>query len=215
MIVASFYAPRPEEEKKRWGCDYDSLLMATEASCRRWGLEHIVISDSERPEPLRTHLVDLPENLMQALIAGQEDVLKNYTRPVLFIGADCLIARDPREFAKLDVDLAITVGPFGDCRMNTGAIWCNETQKCLEVWRGAKSRNPLHWGEDQRAIYASVKAEAAIGLKVFELRCEDHNWAPENINDSAGLPTVVHFRGTRKDFMLAWAKKHLDLEPVK
>jgi hypothetical protein len=151
---------------------------------------------------------------MQALIYGQEDVLKSYSESILFIGADCLLAKDPEPISKFDCDIAITLGPFGDCKMNTGAIWCNNTSRCAEVWQDARISNPIHWGEDQRAIYAGVKTEAAIGLKVLELKCENHNWAPENINDNAGFPTVIHFRGPRKDFMINWGKKFLDLEPV-
>ena len=214
MIVVSFYAPRPLEEARRWKCNYDDLLMLVEASCRKFDLKHLVISDNPRPKPLTTHLVSLPENLMQAFMVGQLDVLESYSESILFIGADCVLVRDPRCYRDFG-DIAITLGPFSDCEMNCGAIWCNEPQKCIEVWRSAKARNPIHWGEDQRAVYASVRAEAALGLKVFELRCEDHNWAPDDLNDNAGLATVVHFRGLRKSFMLAWAKKHLDLEPVK
>lgn len=213
MIVASFYAPRKAEERIRWRCDYDKLLMLVEASCRRFNLKHLIISDSIRPSPLETFLVDLPENLMQAFIFGQKRLLESSPEPVLFIGADCLIAKDPRELSEV-ASLGITLGPFSDCKMNMGAVWCNNPEICAKIWGKALESKPLEWGDDQRVVYSAIMQEMIKGLNINVLRCEDHNWAPDHINDNAGFPTVVHFRGPRKDFMLAWGKKYLDLSSV-
>lgn len=204
MIVASFYAPRFE----KWpGVDYDALLQLVDRSCRRVGLEHVVISDGERPVPLKTAPFDLPENLMQAILDGQRQFLAATPGPVLLIGADCLVTRDPRRF--LAGDLTITTSPtFSDCEMNTGAIWCDDGPRCAPIWQAALDRNPREWGEDQTALYAAIQAS---GLHVERLRAEDHNWAPRDASDPAGLPTIVHFRGRRKAFMAEWAQRHLGL----
>ena len=203
MIVASFFAPRFE----KWpGVDYDALLMLLDASCRRLGLPHIVISDAERPAPLISSICSMPQNLMLAILDGQRQLLEVTDGPVLLVGADCLLTRDPRPF--LLGDLAITLGPFTDCPMNTGAIWCRDGATCACVWRAALDLNPVDWGDDQRVLYRAVKAS---GLNVALLRCEDHNWAPDNVSDPAGMPTVVHFRGPRKAWMAAWAARHMGL----
>src|SRR5690349_17128798 len=134
MIVASFYAPRFEKWK---GCDYDELLLLVDKSCRKFGLNHIVISDATRPN-LETFICDLPENLMQAILCGQMRILEKAKESVLLIGADCVLTRFVSDF---DSDIAITLGPFSDCEMNTGMIWCGNTKFCAEVWKIALSLN--------------------------------------------------------------------------
>lgn len=202
MIVASFFAPRYE----KWpGCDYDALLHLLDESCRRFGLRHVVISDAERPG-LDTAIYDLPANLMQALLDGQRQFLAATTGPVLLVGADCLVAADPRPI--LAGDLTITVGPFADCEMNTGAIWCADGPTCAPIWAAAVATRPVEWGDDQTALYSAVQSS---GLDVRRVRCEAHNWAPDDERDPAGPPTVVHFRGVRKRFMSAWALRHLGI----
>jgi len=203
MIIASFFAPRED----RWGCDYDALLMLLDASCRRFGLRHIVISDSERPAPLETARFDLPSNLMQALLDGQRQFLAATPGPVLLVGADCLLTRDPRPY--LAGDITITTSPtFSDCEMNTGAIWCADGPACAPVWEAAVDWRPTEWGDDQTSLYACVRAS---GLDVRRIRAEDGNWAPANVDDPAGMPVVVHFRGRRKAWMADWAERHLGL----
>lgn len=208
MIVASFLAPRFE----KWpGTDYDVLLQLLDASCRRFGLRHMVITDSPRPIPsggvaLEHFQLDLPENLMMAILEGQRSFLQWAPEPVLFVGADCLIAKDPREV--LFGDMTITIGPFADCEMNTGAIWCADGRTCVPVWQAALNEKPQAWGEDQTTLYAAVQTS---GLNITKVRCEAHNWAPYTLTDDAGMPTVVHFRGKRKSFMADWAKRYMDL----
>lgn len=201
MIVASFFAPRYE----KWeGCDYDELLDTLQASCDRLGLSHVCISDQPRPR-VATALMPLPSGLMRAILEGQWRFLSEAREPVLFVGADCVLTADPREVGA--GDLTVTIGPFGDCPMNTGAMWAMEPAKCAPVWKAAVDRNPEEWGEDQTALLAAIKAS---DLDVREVRCERHNWAPEREDDPAGMPTVAHFRGDRrKRFMAAWFDRHV------
>lgn len=200
MIVASFYAPRFD----KWGCDYIELLKVLDASCERWGVRHVVISD--RQLPFDTFVCDLPENLMLAILDGQRQFLESTDDEVLLTGADCVIAQDPR--GRLEGhDMAITIGPFADCEMNTGAIWC-AGKRCAPVWREALKSQPREWGEDQVALYGAVRAS---GLRVLRHRCETHNWKPGSAQDSAGRPVVAHFRGRAKKYMRQWAWLHLAL----
>jgi len=202
MIVASFFAPRYE----KWpGCDYDALLRLLDASCKRFGLDHWVISDSNRPGDLQTFRCKLPENLMQAFLDGQMQFLSYAQEPVLLVGADCLITRDPRPLLLGDITCT-TSSTFSDCEMNSGAIWCMPSQS--HVWRNALARNPVEWGQDQTCLYAAMQ-ESCVDLAT--VRAEDHNWAPETVEDNAGMPTVVHFRGRRKSWMAEWARRHMGL----
>lgn len=202
MIVASFFAPRED----RWGVDYLPLLRLLDASCRRFGLDHVCISDRDL-KAVDTLVCKLPDNLMLALLDGQRQCLEWAQEPILFVGADCLIAKDPRTVN--GGDLTITIGPFADCEMNTGAIWCHNPARCVPIWRAAVDSKPMEWGEDQTALYEAVKAS---GASVNRVRAEDTNWAPDNENDQAGMPTVVHFRGNRKRFMAQWARRWMDLK---
>jgi hypothetical protein len=202
VIVASFFAPRYE----KWpGCDYDKLLLLLDKSCRRFGLEHVVISDTLRPG-LNTALYDLPAELMPAILTGQRNFLAATPGPVLLVGADCLLTKDPRPV--LAGDITVTIGPFADCEMNTGAVWCASGARCAPAWDAALDDGPLEWGDDQRMLYEAIQES---GLDVRKVRCEDHNAAPDNIDDDAGMPTVVHFRGRRKSWMGAWGQRYLGI----
>ena len=203
MIVASIFAPRYEKWR---GVNYDDLLLLLDASCRRLGLRHVVISDRPRPAPLETAIFDLPQDLMPMLLDGQRQFLAATPGPVLLVGADCLVTRDPRPF--LAGDITITIGPFLDCEMNTGAIWCADGPTCAPVWQAALDRKPLEWGEDQTSLYAAIQAS---GLDVRRVGCDEHNWAPDYVQHPAGMPTVAHFRGTRKAWMAEWARLHMGL----
>jgi hypothetical protein len=75
------------------------------------------------------------------------------------------------------------------------------------VWQDALSRNPIEWGQDQTCLYAAMQSVQEL----VRVRAEDHNWAPEAIEDNAGMPTVVHFRGRRKGWMAEWARRHMGL----
>lgn len=204
MIVASIFAPR----YVKWaGCDYDALLRLLDASCRRLGLRHVVISDAQRPG-LDTAIFDLPQELMPMLLDGQRQFLAATPGPVLLVGADCLVTRDPRPY--LAGDMTVTIGPFSDCPMNTGAIWCADGPTCAPVWRVALDLAPVEWGDDQRALYAAVKDARGAGLIAREVRCEEHNWAPDHVGQPCAA-TVVHFRGQRKAWMVEWARVHMGL----
>jgi uncharacterized Rossmann fold enzyme len=201
MIVASFFAPR----QVMWGLDaagYHRCLKVLDASCKRLGLRHVVLSDSERPG-FETAVYPLPENLMQAFLSAQLQLLESAREPILLTGADCILTADPRGVVG-EHDMAITVGPFADCRMNTGAIFIKDGPKVAKVWREALASNPVKWGEDQTSLYRAILAS---DLDVLELPCTEYNWAPESPDDPAGMPMVAHFRGPRKGWMQAWYQR--------
>jgi hypothetical protein len=144
---------------------------------------------------------------MMAFIYGQWKLLFASKEPVLFTGADCLLTRDPRPFFQGDLTIT-TSDTFSDCKMNSGAIFVKNPNLCSSIWANALNKTPKEWGEDQTCLY---KAILESNFDVKEIRCEDHNWAPRDLDDDAGLPTIVHFRGKRKSFMKDWANKYLGI----
>lgn len=216
MIVAAFYAHRED----RWGADYRQCLDLLRASCARFDLPMVVISD--RPQwDFPTFQTWLPENLMAAITKGVRDFVVQLGQPALIVGADCLICADPRPVLG-DADAVFTVYPFGDCCLNTGAMWVRDA-RAARFWQQAIVSNPEHWGEDQTALKRALdpvpervsrrEQGKRLGLEVAFVPCQTHNWAPTDINDdmsrSGGLPVVAHFRGMRKKFMAAWFENHL------
>lgn len=202
-VVVSFFAPRHDV----WGCDYDALLAVLQASCDRLGLSHVCISDGQRPG-VATALMPLPPNLMRATIEGQWRFLTVADGPVLLTGADCVLTRDPRPF--FDGDITVTVGPFADCPLNTGAVFVSDPRKAAGIWRAALDMNPVEWGDDQKTLHAAmVRARIDGSVDVREVAASAHNWAPESVDDDAGMPTVAHFRGPRKPLMAAWFQRHI------
>ena len=153
MIVASFFTPRFEKYE---GVNYDELLFLLDKSCKKLDFKHVVISDEPRPKPLNTYLTYLPENLMQAFIYGQMKFLSEVKEPVLFVGADCLLTKDPRPFFLGDLTIT-TSDTFSDCRMNTGAIFVKEPKICSDIWADAFCLKPKDWGEDQIFLYKTIK----------------------------------------------------------
>lgn len=208
MLIASFYTPR----EARWGLDivgYHRCLRVLDDSCKRLGLRHVVLSDSERTG-FETALYPLPENLMQAFLSAQMQLLETATEPVLLTGADCILTADPRPLLEEDFDVAITVGPFRDCRMNSGMIIVRDGPKAAKIWRAALESNPTQWGDDQTSLYRAILAS---DLKVKELPCQRYNWAPESPDDPAGMPMIAHFRGNRKGWMRMWYERFVIGEP--
>lgn len=211
LVVASIFAPRLDQ----WGCDYMECLAVLQASCDRLGLRHVVISD--RPlDPFETAIFDLPQELMPLLLEGQRAFLAATDAPVLLVGADCIVTSDPRPVLE-DCDLAVTVHPFHDCVLNTGAIWCGNGKAIAPLWQAALKRNPREWGEDQQVLKAVLDPVASQpgwgarhGLAVKFLPCQGYNWAPERHDDDAGMPVVAHFRGPRKPWMRWWYQNFVE-----
>ncbi len=125
-----------------------------------------------------------------------------------FIGADCLLTRDPRPYFLNDLTIT-TSDDFSDCKMNTGAIFVKDTYSCGEIWERVYQSAPKEWGEDQIYLYKEIKNSK---ISFTEIPCEEHNWAPINLRDDANMATVVHFRGKRRKlFMKEWAEKYLGI----
>lgn len=208
MRVASFFCPRPEHPFFQ---DYRPFLALLRASCERYGCEHRVLTDD--PTLDDAWLVDVPRSLMPAFLAAQHQYLShpdNAETPTLLVGADCVLAHDPRCF-QCGGDVVVTVDErFTDCRINMGAVFVPRPGRVAHVWADALARCGDEWGDDQRAFRDALAA--AEGVFVVELPCDEYNRAPDYPDhDCSGLAAVLHFRGPRKEWMVDYCHKWLGL----
>lgn len=205
MICAAFYAPRPGgPEWNRWTV-YRECLEVWRASCLRLGLKPIVIGDRVVPG-FETACFTLPDNLMAATLSAQGQFLEQSGGRVAFVGADCLLLRDPAEMLA-DADMAVTVGDFDDCPLNTGLVVAHP--RMAPVWQAALGAAGEEWADDQRALFRAITSSATDGWMIRMAPPDLWNYAPADgrqaPHDGLGM---LHFRGARKAFMKEWWDRH-------
>jgi hypothetical protein len=221
VIVASFFAPRPEHPRWR---DYLPGLHLLQASCDRLGLRHVVIGD----EPVEGFDVlsvpDLPRLLMPAFVTGQRHAIETLDDDLLLVGADCVIAKRP-DYPLEIADIAVTLGDFWDCQLNTGAIWIARAARGIaaEMWRAAEHGIKDVWGDDQIAICRQFEPLPDLrtlptiqkrgSVRVAYLPVDPWNLAPVAPADDCSHAVVLHFRGNRKEWAAEWCERWIDLRP--
>lgn len=214
MILASFYAPRPEHGRHTY--DFIDCLRLQRASCDRFGVRQMVITDASDLGGLDLMQARLPRDLMPAIIEGQRQMLDwRCGQDIILTGADCLLGRDPANLFDGTFDIAVTTHPFSDCILNTGliAVAAKAAPAAAKLWAKALDLCGTRWGDDQLSLAKVFEPTLdhgdymRHGLRVKFLPCKSFNWAPEHENDDAGMPLIVHFRGQRKKWMRAWAER--------
>lgn len=194
-------------------------LALLQRSCDRLALTHLVISDVDL-DGFATFRTPLCRDLMPAFLEGQAAAMERLDDDLLLVGADCVIARHPREgFSGADV--AVTIGDFWDCPLNTGAIWVRRhaRKQVAAMWRQARETMGEAWGDDQIAIasnfqplphFSQVPMQAErSGLNVAFLPVDPWNLAPADRKDDCSHAVVLHFRGNRKDWAPEWCERFL------
>jgi hypothetical protein len=212
-------APRPDHPLYQ---DYTPYLNVLRASCEKFGHRHIVITDDENiPDAF---VAALPESLMKAIIRGQLAYLNSglAREDTVFVGADCVLARDPAEVFDIPFDVAFTTGHFSDCILNTGAIYVRGGVDARPIWAKAFAAMGEEWGDDQKALAAvvdpievatNVRAsnKSVCGLSVLFLPVDPYNLAPEYPDDDCTRGVILHFRGPRKAWMVDYCAKWLGI----
>ena len=224
MNIVTFYAPRPDHFLFQ---DYSIYIRLLHDSCKKFGHRLIVITDTEAPS-FDCFRVELPDNLMKAVLAGQiayleSDLAKEDT---VFIDPDCVFVNDPaRLFADQEFDIALTTHPitaqylkldatdgttkyvpFEDSVLNNGAMYVRGGADVLKFWRKALGICDPEWGGDQKALGVAFDAVEEHGLyerdgvKVRFLPEDPYNLAPEHPGQDCSHAVVLHFRGSRKEW---------------
>lgn len=225
MIVASFWVRRPEEHPEAAARNYPGMLQVLQRSCDRLGLSHICLTDYTTfgrywPEGVKgwSHGQLLPVPLMQALTEVQAKFLEtNPEEDVMFVGADCIMLRDPESFYPKEPALCITYRSTLDKHpINNGAqlVRKHSMEKVMPLFRRIADRCGTVWCDDQRALCAELAplpekhgVYERAGMSVAFMPMAKRNVVPRSIADPCANACMVHFRGkNRKKYFFDWAR---------
>lgn len=223
IVVASFWVHRPVDFPG--APDYLLLLRLLEQSCRAHGLAHIVLTDgATAPKLQRAGITyfrtELPRNLMRATTEAQARWLEHPHRgeiDTLFVGADCLIRRDPRWHIPPG-DLSIILRPgHKRHRINNGFMFIPSASraKVAVLFRRIADSCGSVMCDDMVAVERALAPmptdygpQKRAGLDVNFLPMNIWNAGPKSADDPADDSFVLHFRGTdRKLVMPQWAAR--------
>lgn len=221
--VVTIWAPRPGHEK--WREDYIALLNLQALTAKNFGHPHTIVTDTKDDEDLPEYSkklrVELPQNLMRAMIAG---VIARLSYPsmrtnFLFVDADVLIGRS------LDVvfyahafDIGLTRREDPVAPINNGAMYVHHAglAHAMLFFEKALSVCGEHWGADQEAI-SQVAAPVPERDGVTKRRGEFGRIAFLSMRDYACVPKVkgafhqskpyaLHFKGETKNWAHEYAR---------
>jgi hypothetical protein len=226
ITIASFWVLRPEEHPEAAARNYPGMLRVLQKSCDKFGLDHVVLTDSLTvgsgfwPAPIIPFVLDLPKPLMQACTESQARYLElGPTDDTMFVGADCIFVADPNNFYPAEPDLCVTYRtPQDRYPINAGAqlIRQRSLAKVAPIYRRIADRCGTVWCDDQRALVAELSPMPSTtgtyeraGAKVAFLPMKNYNHLPKDINDPCRRACMLHFRGKgRKQFFFDWAVRH-------
>lgn len=138
--------------------------------------------------------------------------------PTLILDTDVIVQADLEGTAKRDFDVALTkrdgrimwggkdivkMMPYNTGVMfsRCGAFW----QECAESC--ARSPDALQeWWGDQVSVHIAASSGR---YKVLELPCERFNYSPKSADEDLSEKYAIHFKGERKNWMIAHGSRYL------
>lgn len=222
-VVCSFYVER-KEKALRQDCGpikepppsrerYLAMLKVLDASCRRYSLEHVVLTDCITADAIAEaglvpFMVDLPRNLMQATtevharwLASPHSAGCNTT----FVGADCIIQHDFRPHVPAS-DLAVAfMRGHKKWRINNGFmhIPAASRERVAPIFRLIADDTGPVMCEDMIAVERALSPLPLIegvferrGIKVALLPLHRFNLSPHYMPEADITGAyVLHFMG--------------------
>ena len=223
VTVCSFWVHRPKDFPK--AADYAAMLTILDRSCRRFGFDHVVLTDlvtSPRIDEiaLRSFAIDLPRNLMKAVTEVQARWLESpYSEGVdtLFVGADCLIRRDFKDEVP-EADLVVAMmKAHKKWRLNTGFMYirAKSRDKVAPIFRLVARDCTEIMCDDmaalERALSPMAKDHGRIerrGITVELVELRKWNAVLDDVKDAAADCNVLHFLGQDgKALFFDWSKR--------
>lgn len=226
LVVASFWVHRPEDFPD--AADYIGMLKILDASCRRLGYDHVVLTDHASQhrladEGLGYFAADLPRNLLQAATESHACWMASPLSEgvdTLFVGADCIILKDFRSMLE-PADFTIILFEHKTLWIMTGFmhIPAASRDKLARAYRKvADDTQPLdaRTCDDMMAWERYLKPKPAT-FGVHQRAGLNVNFVPEPIWN--GRPTsehapfrkslLLHFRGAdSKPLFFDWARRY-------
>lgn len=215
--VVTVYTPRPRSEQ--W-MDYLPLIRAQRASALRFGHRHLVVTDVDLGSEFETMRTQLPENLMQAMIAGVVARLAVPTvHNTVFVDADCLVARelDSAFIDNYDIGLTHRFNPVSPINNGVMYVMANSFAKAHSFYKYALSICGTHWGGDQEAISdaaSPVPEQDGYGIRfgcnIKFMNMKRYAAVPkEHLSKHGAESYVIHFKGKTKEWMLDYANAYI------
>lgn len=232
-VVVSFWVHRPKAFPN--APPYLDMLRILDASCRRVGMEHVVLTD-ETTAPqfygtgLTPYLLELPAHLMRATTEAHARWIESpYSKEAdtVFVGADCLVLRDFRpDLPACDMAIAF-MRHHKRWRLNNGFVYvpAESREKVARVLRLIADDTREKMFDDMLAIERALVPMpehfgeyARRGLTVgflplpiwnrYMAVCKE---TPDPLSDKAEGANVLHFMGGHdngKQLYFDWAKAH-------
>lgn len=225
-VVCSFWVHRPREFPR--AAPYLEMLRVLDGSCRRFGFEHVVLTDLQTSGKVSAagftpFMVDLPGNLMKAATESHARWLASpYSIgcDTTFVGADCIIRRDFRhDVPACDVAIAYMKG-HKKWRLNNGFIHvrAESRDRVAPLFRLVADDTGDEMCEDMIALERALVPMPADhgcherrGLSVAFLPLPVWNRYMEDEADAAVDANVLHFMGgwqNGKALFFSWARRH-------
>lgn len=226
QVVTVFAKRDPRPECPSWE-EYLPLLRLQRDSARWFGHGHLIVTDGDIGEEFNQLRVNLPNDLMPAMIAGVIAKLKasiygaGSGGNLVFVDGDCLIARELNSIfespPRYDLGLCHRIDDVSP--INNGAMYVPKEgvyyaaqfmEKALEVCG-------THWAADQQAISqvaAPVPRDDGTamrhGCNVAFLDMKRYGAVPKRRLSKHGEGSyVIHFKGETKAWMSDYAKEYV------
>lgn len=221
LEVVTVWAPRPAHP--RWRADYLQLLELQRQSCERFLHRHVIVTDegahfSGGYDTL--FYTDLPDSLMQALVAGQLAYVRQWSgeHPVVLLDVDCIVTRPLGKAFDGSFDIGVTRRDHPTQPIQNGAIYLAPGSKkaAIAMFEATLKRTGEAWGSDQEALAAALapvppagRVKNRCGARVAFLKCERHNFSDKHRPPAPRTPEdrfVVHFKGDTKVWAAGFAE---------
>lgn len=228
ITVCSFWVHRPKEfPRETKAYDYGKMLQALDKCCKRYGYDHIVLTDWATSDmvsalDLKSYGVFLERNLMQAVTEVQAAFMESpfaEGHDILFVGADCLIRRDIRDLLPPGDFLIAFMKGHKAWRLNTGFVYVRAeareraTKLLRQIARDVKPKICDDMAAYERALspmprdYGMVKR---CDMNVHFVPLELWNHPPLSPYEEAEHAHILHFYGDRsKVHFFPWAERFL------
>lgn len=218
--VVTVWAPRPGHEK--WRDDYLKLIELQSRTARHFGHVHTIVTDAKETIcRISNHIVvELPQNLMKAMIAGVIARLKlPCASNLVFVDVDVLVGSDMDGAFANYFEIGLTNRDDPIAPINNGVMYVNRCgiKTAQNFFQRALNICEEHWGGDQEAI-SKVAAPVPDGDDtkrtkwgtIAYLNMKKYGCVPKTRGQKHHVsPYAIHFKGETKQWAEEYARRFI------